>query len=513
MNPDPQIAYEAPPEPEPYDRLYFADRQRELRLIGRKVAEGLSGYSITQPLIHIWGIRGIGKSWLLRHLRSQYGWAPGKGGRKEGTLSTLVDFSRLRFSLRDSLTVADLLDGLVQEVEGQLGGRIEAAAGELEAFQEELDVVRAEEKRGATAVAERFVAFVNQLSHAFVPLLLFDSTDALGKDDFSWLESRLIEPVARTDRAIVIVAGRREIPRWREFGARQRLSVWELAAFPGEATLEQLEKRGYGYLGDVVHSLSFGHPYASQVLGQALDQIAGGRLVAEDFEEQHRARVVALLGQVEHELLRQVRPERHRDILRALSVLRKFNIESARFVLSRLLDPQYEKRGDAYYLRLYEELEDTNLVWWSTDQRGYVLGTPLRCIMDLRMQKGAPESFVRRHGEARKLYERWMERNPLDRGAFLLEALYHLANTLMGKPAQEVWRQVEEYLGRFLTPGNFTVDGADAFLQLLVRDLELRDHGRVMARSVYERVVQIVRTFRDRMAGAEESAEGDLNEH
>ena len=513
MNPYPQSPQELSPEPEPYDPRYFANRQRELRLIGRKVEEGLSGYSITQPIVHIWGIRGVGKSWLLRHLRAQYGFAAGKGMRKEGTVSTLVDFSRLRFSLRDPLTIADLLESFVREVQEQLGERVRTAAEELSAFREELEAVRAVGDREVTRAAERFVAFVNRLSYAFVPLLLFDSADALDKDDFFWLENRLIEPVARTDRAIVLVAGRREIPRWREFGARQRLSVWELDAFQREGTLEQLERRGYGYVGDVVHSLSFGHPYASQVLGQALDQIAGKRPVGGDFEEEHRAEVLVLLRQVEDELLREVEPESYKDVLRALSVLRKFNIESARFVLSTLLDPTYEGRSDAYYLRLYEDLEGTNLVWWSTDRRGYVLGTSLRRIMDLRIRKEASESFVRRHRQALKLYERWMERDPFDRGSFLLEALYHLACALMGRPAQEVQRQVEDYLGRFLTLENFTVDGADAFLQLLVRDLEFQDHGRVMPRSVYEGVVQAARSFRDEMAGLEEPAEGDWDEH
>ena len=43
--------------------------------------------AITQPIVHIWGIRGVGKSWLLHHLRAQYGFAAEKGIRKkEGLL-------------------------------------------------------------------------------------------------------------------------------------------------------------------------------------------------------------------------------------------------------------------------------------------------------------------------------------------------------------------------------------------------------------------------------------------
>ena len=138
MNPHARTPQESPPES--YDPQYFADRQRELRWIGRKVQEGLSGYAITQPVVHVWGIHGVGKSWLLRHLRAQHGFASGKGVKKEGTLSTLVDFAGSPLSLGEPPTVADLLEKLVQEVEDQLGDRTEAAARELAAFRRQVRI-------------------------------------------------------------------------------------------------------------------------------------------------------------------------------------------------------------------------------------------------------------------------------------------------------------------------------------------------------------------------------------
>ena len=295
---------------------------------------------------------------------------------------------------------------------------------------------------------------------------------------------------------------------------RQRLITWELRPFSADETRQQLEKRGCAYLGDAVHALSFGHPYASQVMSRALHEQAQGRPVRPDFEEEHRTEVLDLLGQVEGELLRGVRSETDRDILRTLSALRKFNIEATRFMLGQVLDPQYAhlpkdqrplygQRSDAYYLRLFEKLEGTNLVWWSNEQRGYVLGVPFRRIIDLRILKGAAATYRERHEKALRLYEGWMDVNRLDRAAFLVEALYHLANAQLGKPEAEVQQKVDELIRRYLRPGSFTTDDANLLLQLLQRDQELQNHRQVLPKDVYKDLIKAVREHRDGIAGSE----------
>jgi hypothetical protein len=494
----PSIPEELPPESEPYDPRYFADRRQELKIIARRVEEGRDGHPITQPVVHFWGVRGVGKSWLLRRLQDQYRFVAGRGEEK-GTFCVLVDFSTFRFSCWEPRTAADLLEAFAQEIEEQLGEeKIQVVQGEIQAFREELERVRQERGRDADGLAERFVALINRLVRDFVPLLLLDATETLDEDDFAWLESHLIAPIARSDQAIFVVAGRKEIPRWREFSVRQRLLLRELDTFPPEGTQEQLEKRGYPRLGDLIHSFSFGHPYANQVLGGKL----AGRIVDERFEAEHREEVVALLGQIEGELMRGVWREGHQDILRTLATLRRFNIGSTRYMLGRLLNPEYGEWSDARYLRLFEDLEDINLVWWDTGWRGYVMSTPLRRIIELRIRQEAPDIFVRRHREALKLYKKWIAKSPLDRGPLLLEALYHLVNSLAGEPLETVRQEVEELLKQFLTPESFTTDGAYEFYRLLSKDRELLDHRWVVPEDVYKYVLERARGFLDRLAGS-----------
>jgi len=494
-------APESPPERARYEHRYFAARRRELQLFRRKVEEGLAGYPITLPVVHIWGIRGIGKSWLLQEIRQKYTFPAEPKAKGKGAVCTLIDFYRTRFSRREPLAIANFLESILQNIKEQLGEQWNVISEENQTFQEELESVKAAEgDREDSALAECFVVCINQLSKTFVPLLLFDSTEDLSDDDFSWLESHLIEPLARTDRVIIVVAGRKEIPRWRKFGVRQRLKVMELQPFSEGDTQEQLKKRGYDQkLGEIVHSLSFGLPYANQILGESLHTLEPTK----DFEEVHRAEVLALLGEVEGELLRGIRPEAQRNILRTLSTLRKFNIESARELLVQSLGEKYQGKSDVYYLRMFEDLQDTNLVWWSTGKRGYVVGYPLRRIIDLRMQKSELPTFRRRHKAAQKFYEMRAKKNPHDCGPTLLEALYHLSNKLVGERPDEMQQEADRFLAQFLTPENFTTDGADTFLHLLQRDSELQNHRGVMPKSVYEHVVHKVHDLRDRIAGVE----------
>ncbi len=498
MNDFPPIPLDLPPEPEPYQPGLFAGRQSELDWVQRKIREGSSGRPITQPVVHVWGLRGIGKSWLLRRLEEQYrfpGPAPAEG---KSTYCALADFAVLRFSHREPQTVADLLETLARQVREQFDNQLPQIPADS-ALREGLEAVRAGKDSEATDLAGRFANWIGELSGRFVFLLLLDSVEVLSGSDFSWLESHLIEPIARTDRAIIVVAGRKEIFRWREFSVRQRLAVWELRPFSAEETQDQLGKRGYESRGlpELVHSLSFGLPYANQVLGMTIGPLVGAPSIRADFEAMHREEVLTWLGQIQGELLRDVRNEEHRRILQTLSVLRRFNIEAARFTLSRLLDERYGRQGDAFFLRLFEELEFTNLVWWSVEQRGYVMAAPLRRSIDLRIQKSRPDSFIQRHKVALEMYRQWMGRYPGDSGPFLLEALYHLANAQSWCAGRDRRRkEIDELLNLPLTPERFNTDSAEALLQSLDRDEDLK----ASPAAEYDYVLKKVQEFRDSLS-------------
>ncbi len=443
------------PTREAYNAAHFVGREEDLRAIRRKIEEGQAGYPITRPVIHLWGAPGIGKSWLLQHIYTEFS-AKTEDSAKlhtRGILTALVDFTKLPFKAEDPSSVKALLQALQDDLQ----------RGETPAPDDSED-------KGAISVGH-FIQDVIEWSQRFIIVLLFDGVEKLPPDDFFWLEREIIAPLARTDRVLFVIASRKELPRWKEFSVRQRLEVWELQGFDLQTTQEQLTR--YDLPEEVareIYPYTFGHPYANQVWSVAWRE--EGKPTAEQS--------LALLGQVERELLKDTVLERERDILRTLSAPRRFNVESARSLLGQLVDAEFGTLSDGYYLHLFGALEQTNLVFWSSELRGYTISLPVRRILDLRIQMSDPEKFRQRHTFLREFYEGQAGRNQLDRGALLLEALYHLARETADETPDDRENRVQQFLQTYLTEEQLDTDNADTFLRLFRGDQEFWGEAAVL---------------------------------
>ena len=452
------------PTREAYNAAHFVGREEEMRAIRRKIEEGQAGYPMTRPVIHLWGAPGIGKSWLLQHIYTKSFVEIGDSAKlhMRGVLTALVDFTKLPFKAEDPDAVEALLQTLRDDLQ----------RGESPSPDDS-------ESKAAISV-DSFLQDVIEWSRRFIMVLLFDSVEKLHPDDFFWLEREIIAPLARTDRVLFILASRKELPRWKEFSVRQRLEVWELQEFDLQTMQEQLTR--YALPEETareIYPYTFGHPYANQVLGAAWKE-------GKPSEEKN----LALLGQVERELLRDTALERERDILRTLSAPRRFNVESARSLLGQVVDKEFGTLSDSYYLRLFWALEQTNLVFWSSELRGYTISLPVRRILDLRIQMSDPEKFRQRHTFLRKFYEEQAGRNQLDRGALLLEALYHLARETTGETLDDRRSRVQQFLETYLTEEQLDTDNADTFLRLFRGDQEFWGEAAVLPPELGEKILK-----------------------
>lgn len=475
---------ELPPARGSYTPEYFVGRKEELRSLTRKIEDAQAGSSITRPVVHIWGAPGIGKSWLLRHICQQASEIASQTSelqKREGALCALIDFSELRFAAQEPLTRAELLQHLYQQLQSK-----------IKTFQ------KSHRKHEVTTPLAFFIEYLSELSKQHVTLLLFDSIENLSPDDFFWLEQHLLEPLARTDRIILVISGRQEIPRWKEFSVRRRLERWEIRPFEASTTREQLSSLGVqGKWAPDVYAHTFGHPYANQVWGTAL---ADGEPEAV-FASQSNL----LLGQIEGELLRGVFSETERDILRTLSTLRKFNIESARTLLTEILSPEKRELGENYgamsdgdYLRLIERLERTNLVYWHSERRAYVMDPSVRRIIDLRIQQGSPRVFRERHAVAQRLYEAWFRESSKDRGALLLEILYHLSRRMAEASTPDINREVRWIWEEYLTT-DLGTDNVDMLWRQIKADRDFQGYGSVMPAEALDEFQTRVEQLRDNM--------------
>ncbi len=193
-----------------------------------------------------------------------------------------------------------------------------------------------------------------------------------------------------------------------------------------------------------------------------------------------------LLGKVEEELLKAAESA-DRKIIRCLAAVRRFNIESARKILRDLQSDAFGRRSDGEFLLLFEKLQGTGLVWWSSEKHGYVVGEPLRRIIDLRIEKGPPSEFQKRHTIALDFYRQAVARNPLDQPLYLLEILYHVARREVGASAEQLKQVViQDFIERYLDSAHLSADGADTFRHLLERDEELQNSRNILPYEIRE---------------------------
>jgi len=452
-----------------YSPAYFVGRERELAIVTSRLEDNLwSGGAIAAPsVIHVWGLQGVGKTWFLRQLQAASRQIAPQAHQKRGVLCLWLDFEDATLSDAGGLHDAALADSLVQQAREQMQETAEElpAPGDLPAA----------------------VEFLKSLTTDYALLLLCDTAERLAHEDQLRLGSELIAPLIRTDQVIVVMAGRRELPRWRDLAVRQRLKSFELKPFDKATTREQFQKLNYPpELADIVYRLSFGHPYASQVIGASLSSTHRSAQAAADFEQEHLEEVKVLLGKVEDELLKTAESADRRTI-RCLAALRRFNIESARKVLRDLHSEAFGRRSDGEFLKLFENLQKTSLVWWSSEKHGYVVGEPLRRIIDLRIEKAGPADFQQRHAAALAFYCQAVERNPLDQPLYLLEILYHVARREVSAGAEELKQVIiRDFIEPYLDPAHLSADGADTFWHLLDRDEELQNSRNILPHDIRE---------------------------
>ena len=311
----------------------FVGRDREKEVVAERVSQAKRGNRTGPPVLNFWGIEGSGKSWLLRHLAGCYR-GPGElgeGERRRTFTATLdfKDFERFEWASRD---VATLLKPAIQDISRQL------PQSQAETFVELLADVEAAEA-GAKTPDELAQAFANRivgLTEEFVPLILLDTIERVKPDALAQLELHLIEPLVRTDRVILITAGRHEVARWRRFAVRSRQSEpMQLKSLSPQDTADQVDKQGFGLPGELVYDYSFGLAYASQVMAAAIREVSNGQAVDAAYLEANAHRLEPWLVALENHLLRDVSPDLA-DALRILCVLRAIHEGALPYLLPEM---------------------------------------------------------------------------------------------------------------------------------------------------------------------------------
>ena len=429
------------PEKRSYTNKEFVSRKRELAEIAQRVKQGKSGANIDLPVLNFWGIEGSGKSWLLHHIAQSY---QGPGRLRQGeckrTFTILLDLDGFEKFEWTPENLAKLLRPVAENIPAQLSDAIQGFSALSAGIKDVAAVAKTPDD-----LSRIFVDWLISLTEQYVPLVLFDTIEHATSEALAQIELNLIEPLASTDKIIVVTAGRREVANWHRFAIRRRQGEsLELGPLTSKDTINQVQKQGFGSTSKTVYEYSFGLAYASQIMATAL--------------QSHHYPPAVWLGVLVEHFLSDIAPEL-RNILRTLCVMRVIREGILPVLLSGIEEEEYRL--------LFDKLESTRLLWWNPQQGAYVIASPLRRMLSLELKIAKPRTFAQRHRKVADYYYKQISDKPYDCGLLLIEALYH---TAYGYTAPS--SQITNLLKQALRADNFTVGGVEFLIRQIENDEE-----------------------------------------
>jgi len=436
-------------------------RTEEIGMVRERTSQIAFGGAVVQAIINFVGVVGIGKTSLLHQVfedcQSQK--IPvvftdlGKDSyqkAEEGRLAVLADVlqsvSEIQVSTRSFQKAKSQLEETFRNQQDE-DGNLKDDLTSIRQREEQLEVVKSE-------FMGTLIKWVHRTD--YTPLvLLFDNTDRTDPQLMDWLEESVISPLIRTERVLAIFAGRSPV-RWKRFEVRRRVYQYKLQPFNIGQTRVQIQK--YTMLSDKIIGLTFGHPYGNAKVAetvQSLETKERENITRDNFDN-YRLQLMDELARVliDQHIMRDVHPEL-KQALRVISILRHFDVNALRVILTRFLSPQFGGKGGGYYLSMVARMVETTLVEWDSVRKGYAIDLSVRRMLALHLQLTDQDKYLAINHEAIDLYRDWIQRIAENRSGFIIEYIYHCSNVLKiekgsaDKIGNELASELTNYLGQY----------------------------------------------------------------
>lgn len=447
---------------EPYRSKLFVNRQKHLYWIRGVVKQVQSGGLAESPIINIWGVRGIGKSWFISHLQELYqydGSLPDKLSPAP-TFSLYYQFPKEKI---DQIDNEEIINTFLEQIQDQL----------QKAFSPYEQIVF--EQANKDRQFESLTELLAMLSERFVPVVLFDQTESTF-GDWASLEKSFIEPLVMTNRIIFVIAGRRPVPEWIRFETRRRVAPLELSRLKGftkEDIREQISRiTKHSVDIDDIYKWSATSPLIAKELLKESEQKLGKDFITAETWEQHQSEILPPVYQAAVRYLFEGISDRLIEVLKAVSALRYYRLEGVRHMLKL---QNKEEQPYNYYLKLIRALEqETEYVWWNRERRAYTTSRIVRALLNQKQLLDNPDLFIQQHQQAIKMYEGWVHEYPEASEDFILEIWFHRTNIYsVTKDIKTLTQKLEEEL-RFALD-NLSFDRANTLFNQFKTDPELQE--------------------------------------
>jgi len=376
----------------PYSHKEFANRQTYINLVDENVQRGAG------LLMNLFSVTGMGKSWLLQHLRHLY-------QHRDDVLVLFLDCAQLPQQERQQ--------AILQEFSSQLAKQ--NYPGEK------------------ASSAQALVFRLEKLPNTPTILFLIDTTEGLavhtetGHDLIAWLQEEIIWATHQRMRVVSLLAGREPF-YWTLYRLREAARTEELTPFTMDDIQELLTTLDLEpSLAKPIYRQTYGYPHGVRVLIEALkrgdlDSLENRKAVAEIIlRDVIRDRLCAELPADQREDLEQ--------ILFIASILRRLDAVTLGDFAQRLaaageqLPEASQDKG--FYIQAVLAFKDAQLVRWDADNRTDTVAETVRQILTTNLRVRKSRRYRKWESLAAEMYEDWMKKYPANFDVWLTEWLYH----------------------------------------------------------------------------------------
>ena len=413
-------------------RTKLVNREKEVRLIAERLEVLSRNEPLLDPVLFFYGVPRVGKTRLLEECRLM--------ASSRGMPTAFVDFDKeytqRRYEDESGKTqlAFDLMQALVESADAPAGNPIFL------------------EKDNSLVAAEKLQDYIRWLQGFLKkPIaLLFDTLEESPGPTFSWLQDELLAPLLDTSRILVGMAGwagYRESKAEFHWPIVRRMFSHHLRPFTEEETRQHLD------------SMDSSHRWSSHP--RVFDFTGGLPGLNEEAVSTSANNITELLKHIVDVIFKRAGKKElqplERDLLSALSVLRKFDTLLLMHITDSLWPDEYKNIDRPRAREILKSLRDTSFLEIHPNSYGYVIPHDLRRVLNAEQR----ERDTKRHFKVHCLAARWF-REQVKEGDVVdvADELYHLAGA---------WKDTTEYRDMELTIPSDLFEGNNKKTQLTKR--------------------------------------------
>lgn len=439
----------------------------------------LTGKPAHEMFVYLWGVSGLGKTWLLRYFQNQY------------YRVNQTDIPYPSFSLYFEFVAGteNLLEGFIQSLSQQIIAQFDAKI-DLTALQ----TVRPFDPEDAfKTIRETISELVSVRSkHCFI--LLLDNIDIVEPLLWQEIENQFLKSMLDLP-CLIVSTSQKQDPDWLHFEIWRRIKEMKATALPAfspEEALQLLKLSGYTIsereIDEIILPLYSGSPRVVDLLAHLIDRW--------NKESQTKPPVFGIMDKLAEiiELLTAylniLMPTDLQKRIAAIYPLRYYEDGAFRY-MNVQLNPNLNQQPDAIFGRqLSSIVSETTLIWRDPNYKAYVTNPIVRRLLDnlalLKHLHGENDSYLKLHEAAIQMYWQKAEDTPKISGKYLKEIIFHCGKQFWAKKdtdllANEI-EQVIKFARTYLIPGRL------ALMQAAIGDdLEI---SQILPNSLYSQILQ-----------------------